>query len=70
VLVDPVSNKTRLVIELDDSSHLREDRQRRDGFVEAVLRAADAPLLRVRVPAQNRYDAAELARQIGQAMKG
>jgi len=36
-----------LAIELDDSSHLREDRKFRDAEVERVLEVAELPLLRL-----------------------
>ena len=38
--------RPRVGIELDDSSHAREDRQARDAFVEQVFEAAGVALLR------------------------
>jgi very-short-patch-repair endonuclease len=49
----------RLVIELDDSSHNRPDRQARDAFVDAVLTTAGIPILHLRW--RPRYDPRELA---------
>jgi uncharacterized protein DUF2726 len=37
-----------VAIELDDASHDAEDREERDDFVDAVLRAASLPLVRIR----------------------
>ncbi len=37
-----------VAIELDDASHDAEDREERDDFVDAVLRAASFPLVRIR----------------------
>jgi len=45
-------------IELDDSSHEREDRRQRDEFVDAAFASADLPLLHVTV--KNSYDPVEL----------
>lgn len=51
-----------LVIELDDASHNRPDRQARDASKDAVLNAAGLPILRV--PAQSTYDPQALANLI------
>jgi hypothetical protein len=56
-----------LAIELDDSSHDREDRQERDAFVDQVLAKAGLPLLHVR--AQADYDTKQLAALISEAMR-
>jgi hypothetical protein len=52
-----------LVIELDDRSHDRADRQERDAFVDAALRSAGLPLLRMKAAAN--HDRNALAAQIG-----
>jgi len=46
-------------IELDDSSHAREDRQERDEFVNRVFAAANLPLLRF--PVKRAYHTGEVA---------
>lgn len=46
-------------VELDDASHARRDRRRRDGFVDEVFRVAGLPLLRV--SARGRYADAAIA---------
>lgn len=51
-----------LVIELDDSSHNRADRQARDDFKNNVLSAAGLPLLRI--PVRRHYDLVELTTSI------
>ena len=63
---DAQTLKPVLGIELDDSSHGREDRQKRDAFVEAAFAAAGLPLLRV--PVQRGYDPQELAERIADAI--
>lgn len=62
VLCDGDDIGPRLVVELDDSSHDRPDRQARDTFVDAALRAAGLPILHVRW--QRHYDSVALAGQI------
>lgn len=53
----------RMAIELDDRTHQREDRLRRDTFVEKVLKQAGVPL--IRIPAARAYDAQAIRRQLG-----
>ena len=48
-----------LVVELDDSSHSREDRIVRDGFVDRVLDKAGIKI--VHIKNSNHYDTAEIA---------
>jgi len=62
VLIDSATFSPRLVVELDDASHNRADRQARDAFVDDVLAAAGIPILHVRW--QRRYDTRTLAEQI------
>jgi Protein of unknown function (DUF2726) len=66
VLCDRSTLSPVLAIELDDSSHGREDRRERDAFVDGVLAKAGLPLLHIR--AQAAYDPKQLAASIGEAM--
>jgi len=54
--------RPRVGIELDDSSHAREDRQVRDAFVHQVFDAAGLALLRF--PAQRAYNISEIAARL------
>lgn len=63
VLCDPVTSKMVCAIELDDASHDRPDRQRRDRFLDGALKAAGLPLLRFR--AQRSYRVEELRQRLG-----
>ena len=54
-------------VELDDASHRRADRKKRDEYVENVFAAAGLPLLRVRV--KYSYDVAELRQLLGQKIR-
>lgn len=58
VLCTPVLIQPVLVIELDDRSHDREDRRKRDGFADDALAAAGLPILHV--PARRTYSPVEL----------
>jgi very-short-patch-repair endonuclease len=50
------------VIELDDSSHSEDRRQRRDKFVDAALSSAGVPF--VRIPAQRGYTPSEIRERV------
>ena len=54
VLVDSTSFMPYVAIELDDRSHQREDRQRRDAFVDEVLKQAGIKIVHIR--AASNYD--------------
>ncbi len=47
VLFDKNTTKIRLCIELDDPSHDKPERKRRDVFVNKALESAGVPLLRI-----------------------
>ena len=67
VLCDPKTMEPKLVVELDDSSHQRKDRQDRDELVDAAFAAAGLPILHVRC-ARN-YVAEQLGHQIQSAIQ-
>ena len=62
LICDTASMQPLLGIELDDSSHQRRDRQKRDQFVDQVFEAANLPL--VHIPVQREYDAKALAHML------
>jgi hypothetical protein len=62
VVVDSDTTAVRFVVELDDRTHQRRDRQERDRFLDSALAAAGVPILRV--PAAASYDPARLRGQI------
>ena len=66
VLCDPATMKPQLVIELDDASHQRPDRQERDRFVDDAFAAASFPILHVK--AKSSYSVAELTQRIALAL--
>jgi hypothetical protein len=62
LLCESRSMQPRVGIELDDSSHAREDRQARDAFVEDVFATAGLALLRF--PVQQAYTVSEIASRL------
>jgi hypothetical protein len=68
LLCDRQNVSPLLVIELDDSSHERDDRTERDAFVDEALSAAGLPILHV--AAKRSYAPQELAEMIQQKLSG
>ena len=66
VLFDRSTISPVLAIELDDSSHEREDRQERDIFVDSVLAKVGLPLLHVK--AQTGYNLQQVSDAIASAI--
>ncbi|MBN1404362.1 MAG: DUF2726 domain-containing protein [Opitutales bacterium] len=56
------------VIELDDLSHLLPDRQKRDDFVDGVMKRCKLPILHIKTA--KIYDETELERRIADAIAG
>jgi hypothetical protein len=55
-----------LAIELDDKSHEREDRQKRDLFLDEIFAASNLPLIRFKV--QKTYRTEDIAQKLNEAM--
>lgn len=56
------------VVELNDSSHNRKDRRRRDDFVDEACKSAGLPILWVQI--QKTYDVEKLREQLSDFIKG
>ena len=67
VLCDRKSFRIVGIIEFDDKSHRRSDREERDDFLDAALQQADIPILRI--PARSSYSTNELRSQIDNSFK-
>jgi LPXTG-motif cell wall-anchored protein len=67
VLQNPQTSDILLCIELDDKSHQRPDRIKRDKFLNQALETATVPLLRI--PVAKGYDLARLEKDIAVAIK-
>ena len=65
VACDPRTFAVVGVVELDDRSHEREDRRKRDEFFDAAMRAAGVPVLRV--PVRRTYAAGEVRAAVREA---
>lgn len=65
VLCDPTNLKPLAAIELDDKSHNRPDRKKRDILVENVFKSANLPL--IRIPVQPNYAPLEIKRKLQEA---
>ncbi len=66
VLLDKNTMEVILVIELDDYTHKRYDRNQRDNFVDNALKAANIPILHI--PVSNNYNPEELNSHILQTL--
>lgn len=66
VLCDKKTGIVVLVIELDDKSHRRLERKRRDKFVNNVLKTAGIPILHIK--AEGYYDTQKISRNINLAI--
>jgi hypothetical protein len=64
VLIDRQSGQILCCLELDDSSHNKPERKKRDQFVNKTLDCASIPLLRF--PVQSSYDLQALKMQLKQ----
>lgn len=62
VLIEPKTGKFVCCIELDDASHQRKDRIKRDSFVKNAFDKAGIPLLSI--PARRQYDVADIREKI------
>lgn len=67
VLHNPQTSDILLCIELDDKSHQRPERIKRDKFLNQALETANVPLLRI--PVTRGYDLARLEKDIAVAIK-
>jgi very-short-patch-repair endonuclease len=65
VLCDPENLSIQVCVELDDRSHQRADRQKRDAFVNQAMEAAGVRL--VRIPTSRSYEEVALANLISPA---
>ena len=65
LLCDPADCAPKVAVELDDKSHERASRQKRDRLVESACASAGLPLLRVK--AARAYQIAEIRDQIREA---
>ena len=65
VICDPETMEILAGVELDDPSHVREDRAERDEFVDRVYEAAGIPLIHVWMEAEEEQLEAQLLQELG-----
>ena len=68
VLLDPATLEPIAAVELDDSSHERPDRKKRDRFVDRAMRQAGLPIHHV--PVRRQYGEAEIRAVLGFSTRG
>ena len=61
-VVTDINCKIKLCIELDDVTHIKENRQKRDEFVDKLFNTLDIKL--IRVPVQNFYNLNNLEQKV------
>lgn len=66
LLCDTTSLVPVCVIELDDSTHARQDREARDGFVNSALKAAGVPI--AHFPVRSAYPINEITQKITESL--
>lgn len=66
LLCDPTTLTPVCVIELDDSSHARQDREARDGFVNNALKAAGVPI--THFPVRSTYLPSDISQKISETL--
>lgn len=65
-VITDINTKIKICIELDDPTHIREDRQQRDKFINDLFNQLEIKLLRV--PVQNWYDSKQLEQKIKESL--
>lgn len=66
VLVESSTWRILAVVELDDATHDRPDRRKRDTFVDEALGSANVPIVHIRVSPT--YDAIKVVRRLREAV--
>ena len=68
VLCDPDDYSIQAVVELDDSSHSKTSRRKRDEFVDRALESADIPV--TRIPARRSYSVEQVRTTLEEMREG
>ena len=61
-VITDVNSKIKLCIELDDTTHIKENRQQRDKFLEELFEQLNIKL--IRIPVQNYYNLKDIEEKI------
>lgn len=65
-VITDVNCKIKLCIELDDYTHIKENRQNRDKFIDELFKQLEIKMLRI--PEQNYYNMTEIERKITESL--
>ena len=65
-VITDINCKIKVCIELDDKTHIKEQRQERDNFIEKLFKQLDIKLLRI--PVQNYYNLKDLEDRIKESL--
>lgn len=65
-VITDINSKIKICIELDDPTHIREDRQQRDKFINELFKQLGIKLLRV--PVQSYYNMQEIEQKIKESL--
>lgn len=65
-VITDVNCKIKLCIELDDTTHIKENRQKRDEFVDNLFKELNIKL--IRIPVQSYYNLNELENKIKESL--
>ena len=65
-VITDVNCKIKLCIELDDYRHIKENRQKRDNFIDKLFEELEIKMLRI--PVQNYYNMTDIERKITESL--
>lgn len=65
-IITDINCKIKICIELDDITHLKENRQERDEFIDELFKQLDIKL--IRIPVQNYYNMNDIEQKIKESL--
>ena len=65
-VITDVNCKIKLCIELDDYTHIKEERRKRDNFIDKLFEELEIRMLRI--PVQNYYNMTDIERKITESL--
>lgn len=65
-VITDINCKIKLCIELDDPTHIKEDRQKRDEFINSLFNELN--IILIRIPVQGYYNLSELENKIKESL--
>lgn len=65
-VITDINTKIKICIELDDQTHIREDRQQRDIFINELFKQLEIKL--IRIPVQSYYNMQDIEQKIKESL--